>query len=85
MLWGAFIMILVDHILGYEGGAFIEIETDGLIKSGFVLGLAMLVPVFLDFWNRSPKKCATATFAPTVPRWPFPRTAVRLPDPPVRW
>jgi len=24
MLWGATIMILVDHILGYEGGKFIE-------------------------------------------------------------
>jgi len=47
MLWGATIMILVDHILGYEGGKFIETETDGMIHSGFVLGIFMLIPVFL--------------------------------------
>lgn len=47
MLWGAVIMILVDHILGYEGGKFLEIETDGIIKSGVWLGIAMLIPVFL--------------------------------------
>ena len=29
MLWGTSIMILVDHILGYEGGEFIELETEG--------------------------------------------------------
>jgi len=47
MLWGGAIMILVDHILGYEGGEFLEKITDGMIKSGAVLGIAMLAPVFI--------------------------------------
>lgn len=46
MLWGATIMILADHLLGYEGGKFLEIETDGMIKSGTLLGIVMLAPVF---------------------------------------
>ena len=45
MLWGLTLMILVDHILGYEGGAFLEMETDGLVSSGIVLGILMLIPV----------------------------------------
>jgi hypothetical protein len=47
MLWGLSLMVLVDHVLGYSGGPFIEMETDGLIASGTVLGIAMLVPVFV--------------------------------------
>ena len=47
MLWGLSIMILVDHIMGYEGGSFIEMETDGLIQSGLVLGIAMLIPILI--------------------------------------
>lgn len=47
MLWGATIMILVDHLLGYEGGKFLETETDGMIKNGILLGIVMLIPVFL--------------------------------------
>lgn len=47
MLWGLAIMVFVDHVLGYEGGAFIEVETDGLIGDGTVLGIAMLIPVFI--------------------------------------
>jgi hypothetical protein len=47
MLWGASAMILVDHIFGYEGGAFFEKTTDGMIKNSTILGLAMLVPVFI--------------------------------------
>jgi len=46
MLWGATIMILVDHLIGYEGGQFIERETDGLITNGTLLGVIMLIPVF---------------------------------------
>jgi len=49
MLWGATIMILIDHWLGYEGGDFIEKTTDGIIKNGVVLGLVMLVPVFITW------------------------------------
>ncbi|MFH1187436.1 MAG: hypothetical protein V1688_01080 [bacterium] len=47
MLWGAAIMILVDHLLGYKGGQFIELETDGLIRNGVLLGILMLTPVFI--------------------------------------
>ena len=47
MLWGASLMILVDHILGYEGGSFIEMETEGLISSSILLGIIMLIPVFI--------------------------------------
>ena len=47
MLWGATIMILVDHFLNYEGGQFLETETDGLIQGSSLLGLVMLIPVFL--------------------------------------
>jgi hypothetical protein len=49
MLWGGAVMILVDHILGYEGGPFFAARTDGLIKNGAVLGIVMLGPVIL-FW-----------------------------------
>lgn len=47
MLWGATLMILVDHILGYEGGSFFETSTDGLVNNAFILGLLMLIPVIL--------------------------------------
>ncbi len=47
MLWGTSIMILVDHILGFEGGAFIELETEGLITNGTLLGIVMLIPIFV--------------------------------------
>ena len=50
MLWGTSIMILVDHILGFEGGEFIELETDGLITNGTLLGIVMLIPIFV-FWE----------------------------------
>lgn len=52
MLWGATAMILVDHVLGYEGGKFLEKTTDGMIKNGAMLGIAMLVPVF-TIWGIS--------------------------------
>ncbi|MFW6122320.1 MAG: hypothetical protein ACOC80_15670 [Petrotogales bacterium] len=47
MLWGTSIMILVDHVLGYEGGEFIELETDGLIANGTLLGIVMLIPILI--------------------------------------
>jgi hypothetical protein len=46
MLWGATVMILVDHVLGYGGGEFLEMRTEGLITNGVVLGIVMLIPVF---------------------------------------
>lgn len=45
MLWGATIMIVIDHVLGYEGGQFLEVETNGMITSGTLLGIVMLVPI----------------------------------------
>ena len=47
MLWGLAIMVLVDHIMGYEGGPFVEMETGGLIPNGIVLGIVMLIPIFI--------------------------------------
>ncbi|MEX2750764.1 MAG: hypothetical protein Q6366_002650 [Candidatus Freyarchaeota archaeon] len=47
MLWGASIMIFIDHILGYEGGEFIKMTTDGMITNSTVLGIAMLIPIFI--------------------------------------
>jgi hypothetical protein len=52
MLWGLSIMVLVDHILGYQGGPFIEMETNGLITNGTVLGITMLLPIFI-IWEIS--------------------------------
>jgi hypothetical protein len=52
MLWGAAAMIFIDHILGYEGGAFLEKTTGGMVKNGAMLGIAMLVPVFI-IWGVS--------------------------------
>lgn len=46
MLWGASVMILVDHVIGYDGGKFIHMTTDGMITDGTVLGIAMLIPIF---------------------------------------
>lgn len=46
MLWGATIMILVDHVFGHEG-EFFKMETEGMISNGILLGLVMLVPVFV--------------------------------------
>jgi ABC-type transport system involved in multi-copper enzyme maturation permease subunit len=47
MLWGASFMILVDHLLSYEGGSFVEMETVGFITNSIVLGIVMLIPVFI--------------------------------------
>jgi hypothetical protein len=48
MLWGTFIMVLVDHSIAFlEGGPFIETTTDGLITSASLLGIAMVVSVLL--------------------------------------
>lgn len=41
MLWGATVMILVDHILGYGGGELIETTPEALL-----VGIVMLIPVF---------------------------------------
>ena len=49
MFWGSTLMILVDHIIGYEGGAFLELQTEGLITNSALLGLLMIIPVVL-FW-----------------------------------
>jgi len=46
MLWGATFMILVDHILNYDGESFVEMETGGFINNSILLGIVMLIPVF---------------------------------------
>ena len=51
-LWGASVMILTDHIIGYESGEFIQMTTEGMITSGTVLGIAMLIPIFI-IWEIS--------------------------------
>lgn len=48
MLWGTFIMVLVDHLIAYlEGGPFIEFTTDGLIPDATLLGIAMVLPILI--------------------------------------
>lgn len=47
MLWGAFIMVLVDHAITFmeSGGEFIEVTTDGLVQNSIILGLLMVTPL----------------------------------------
>ena len=47
MLWGAVAMILVDHLLGYEGGMFFAQTAGGATSHGLMLGGLMLIPVFV--------------------------------------
>lgn len=49
MLWGATIMIFVDHLLGHEGGPFLKKTTEGMIPNSAILGIAMLLPV-IGIW-----------------------------------
>ncbi|MBN1792440.1 hypothetical protein JW826_02040 [Candidatus Woesearchaeota archaeon] len=46
MLLGTFLMVLVDHLIAFmEGEPLIELATDGLIASGTMLGIAMIIPI----------------------------------------
>lgn len=49
MFWGATLMIFIDHLIGWwrEGGPFLEVETEGWVSSGAMLGLLMAVPVIV--------------------------------------
>ncbi len=47
MLWGLTVMIFVDHMMGYEGGSFLEAETDGFVPNSTLLGILMLIPVVI--------------------------------------
>jgi membrane-anchored protein YejM (alkaline phosphatase superfamily) len=47
MLWGATIMILIDRVLTYDGGPFLEFETEGLVTNASLLGVWMFIPVFI--------------------------------------
>lgn len=49
MFWGSSGMILVDHILGYEGGDFLEMTTDGLVSNSILLGIYMIIPVIITW------------------------------------
>jgi len=53
MLWGASVMILVDHLYGYDWvSPFVEVTTEGLIADGVLLGIVMLIPIF-GIWELS--------------------------------
>jgi hypothetical protein len=60
MFWGSAIMILIDHILGYEGGEFIEMTTEGLVENSLLLGIYMIIPVIITWlvilFIKKPKK-----------------------------
>jgi hypothetical protein len=47
MLWGATVMILVDHTLGYTGGKFLAPEVGSSWGNELSLGLLMLLPVII--------------------------------------
>ncbi|MDD5317888.1 MAG: hypothetical protein PHF51_04125 [Candidatus ainarchaeum sp.] len=49
MLWGTFVMVLVDHAIAFAegGGEIIEVTTDGLVASGLMLGILMIAPLAL--------------------------------------
>jgi hypothetical protein len=48
MLLGTFLMVLVDHLIAFiNGEQFIDFTTDGLIGSGILLGIVMLIPIFI--------------------------------------
>jgi|SRR3989338_5104208 len=48
MLLGAFLMVLIDHLIAFIGGEpFITITTDGLIQSAAMLGILMIVPILI--------------------------------------
>ena len=50
MLTGMFLMVLVDHIMGFiQNGKFIVLTTNGLIKNATVLGIVMVLSV-LAVW-----------------------------------
>jgi hypothetical protein len=52
MLWGTFIMVLVDHTLAFmeHGGDFIEMTTDGLVPDSTILGVLMVLPLLAIGW-----------------------------------
>jgi hypothetical protein len=60
MFWGSALMILVDHILGYEGGDFVEITTEGLVSNSLLLGIYMIIPILITWFVilliKKPKK-----------------------------
>lgn len=47
MLFGTFIMVLVDHSIAFmgEGGEFVSASTDGLIPDSALLGALMAAPL----------------------------------------
>jgi hypothetical protein len=57
ILWGASIMVLVDHIVGYltEGGEFIEM-TAGATVLGFIMLLTAIIIWEIALLIRDPKR-----------------------------
>lgn len=48
MLFGTFLMVLVDHLIALiSGEPFIELTTDGLIQNATLLGIVMVIPIFI--------------------------------------
>lgn len=45
LLWGATIMWLVDHVIGYmlEGGEFLEVTPDAALLGGVVVIIAFII------------------------------------------
>lgn len=57
IFWGATIMVLVDHVMGYlmEGGEFLEITSQSIVL-GVVLVIAALVVWEIILIIKDPKK-----------------------------
>lgn len=47
MLWGATVMILVDHTLDYTGGKFLAPEVGSSWENELFLGVLMMLPVII--------------------------------------
>jgi len=57
ILWGATIMVFVDHVIGYlmEGGEFLELTLDATVL-GFAMLIAALVVWEIILLLKDPKK-----------------------------
>jgi len=57
ILWGASIMVLVDHIVGYltEGGEFIEMTAEATVL-GFIMLLTAIIIWEIALLIRDPKR-----------------------------
>ncbi len=58
ILWGATIMVFVDHVMGYmeEGGDFIEMTANATLLGIVLLIVAMMIWEAILLWNDPKKK-----------------------------